>query len=72
MFSLAALYVLLDAHFIGAIQVLVYAGAIMVVFLFVIMLLNLGTRRRSRHPRRRLEAGRRRSSDSRCWRRCSR
>ena len=30
MFSLAALYVLLDAHFIGAIQVLVYAGAIMV------------------------------------------
>ena len=42
MFCLAALYVLLDAHFIGAIQVLVYAGAIMVVFLFVIMLLNLG------------------------------
>jgi NADH-quinone oxidoreductase subunit J len=42
MFSLAALYVLLDAQFLGAIQVLVYAGAIMVVFLFVIMLLNLG------------------------------
>jgi NADH-quinone oxidoreductase subunit J len=42
MFSLSALYVLLGAHFIGAIQVLVYAGAIMVVFLFVIMLLNLG------------------------------
>src|ERR1700741_5228333 len=42
MFSLAALYVMLDAPFIGAIQVLVYAGAIMVVFLFVIMLLNLG------------------------------
>ena len=42
MFCLAAMYVLLDAHFIGAIQVLVYAGAIMVVFLFVIMLLNLG------------------------------
>ncbi len=42
MFSLAALYVLLDAPFIGVIQVLVYAGAIMVVFLFVIMLLNLG------------------------------
>ena len=33
MFSLAALYVLLDAQFIGVIQVLVYAGAIMVVFL---------------------------------------
>ncbi|MCY7380430.1 MAG: NADH-quinone oxidoreductase subunit J [Gemmatimonadaceae bacterium] len=42
MFCLAAMYVLLDAEFIGAIQVLVYAGAIMVVFLFVIMLLNLG------------------------------
>ena len=42
MFSLAALYVMMDAHFIGAIQVLVYAGAIMVVFLFVVMLLNLG------------------------------
>src|SRR5437773_12245568 len=42
MFSLAAIYVLLDAQFIAAIQVLVYAGAIMVVFLFVIMLLNLG------------------------------
>jgi NADH-quinone oxidoreductase subunit J len=42
MFCLAALYILLDAQFIGAIQVLVYAGAIMVVFLFVIMLLNLG------------------------------
>src|SRR5919205_4683433 len=42
MFSLAAMYVMLDAPFIGVIQVLVYAGAIMVVFLFVIMLLNLG------------------------------
>ena len=42
MFSLAAIYVLLDAQFIAAIQVLVYAGAIMVLFLFVIMLLHLG------------------------------
>jgi NADH-quinone oxidoreductase subunit J len=42
MFCLAAMYVLLDAHFVGAIQVLVYAGAIMVVFIFVVMLLNLG------------------------------
>ena len=42
MFSLAALYVMLDAQFVGAVQVLVYAGAIMVVFLFVVMLLNLG------------------------------
>jgi NADH-quinone oxidoreductase subunit J len=42
MFSLAVLFVMLDAQFIGVIQVLVYAGAIMVVFLFVVMLLNLG------------------------------
>jgi NADH-quinone oxidoreductase subunit J len=42
LFCLAAMYVLLDAQFIGIMQVLVYAGAIMVVFLFVIMLLNLG------------------------------
>jgi NADH-quinone oxidoreductase subunit J len=42
MFCLAAMYILLDAQFIGTMQVLVYAGAIMVVFLFVIMLLNLG------------------------------
>jgi NADH-quinone oxidoreductase subunit J len=41
-FSLAAIYILLGAHFIGAIQVIVYAGAIMVLFLFTIMLLNLG------------------------------
>jgi NADH-quinone oxidoreductase subunit J len=41
-FSLAALYLLLGAHFIAAIQIIVYAGAIMVLFLFVIMLLNLG------------------------------
>lgn len=42
MFHLACLYVMLDAHFIAVVQVLVYAGAIMVLFLFVIMLLNLG------------------------------
>ncbi len=42
MFSLAAIYVLLGAQFIAAIQVLIYAGAVMVLFLFVIMLLNLG------------------------------
>jgi NADH-quinone oxidoreductase subunit J len=39
---LAGIYVLLNAQFIAAIQVLVYAGAIMVLFLFIIMLLNLG------------------------------
>lgn len=41
LFSIACLYALLGAHFVAAIQVLVYAGAIMVLFLFVIMLLNL-------------------------------
>ena len=42
MFALAAIYVMLGADFIGVIQILVYAGAIMVLFLFVVMLLNLG------------------------------
>jgi NADH-quinone oxidoreductase subunit J len=42
MLSLAAIYFMLQAQFIGVIQVLVYAGAVMVLFLFVIMLLNLG------------------------------
>jgi NADH-quinone oxidoreductase subunit J len=41
LFCIAALFALLDAHFLAAIQVLVYAGAILVLFLFVIMLLNL-------------------------------
>ncbi len=40
-FSLAGLYFLLGAQFLGIIQIIVYAGAIMVLFLFVIMLLNL-------------------------------
>ena len=41
LFNVAGLYVLADATFLAAIQVLVYAGAIMVLFVFVIMLLNL-------------------------------
>lgn len=41
MMALAVLYVLLHAQFIAAIQIMVYAGAIMVLFIFVIMLLNL-------------------------------
>ncbi len=41
-FCLAAIYVLLTAHLIAFMQVLVYAGAVMVLFLFVIMLLSLG------------------------------
>jgi NADH-quinone oxidoreductase subunit J len=39
--GLAALFVGLDAYFIAVIQVLVYAGAVMVLFLFIIMLLNI-------------------------------
>jgi len=44
-FALAVMYVLLDAPFLAALQVIVYAGAIMVLFLFVIMLLNLQKQR---------------------------
>ncbi|HET7433207.1 MAG TPA: NADH-quinone oxidoreductase subunit J [Thermoanaerobaculia bacterium] len=40
-FALAVMYVLLEAPFLAALQIIVYAGAIMVLFLFVIMLLNL-------------------------------
>jgi NADH-quinone oxidoreductase subunit J len=43
MFCISAMFLMLDAQFIAAIQVLVYAGAIMVVFMFVVMLLNLGS-----------------------------
>ncbi len=42
-FSLAVFYVMLHAPFMAAIQIMVYAGAIMVLIIFVIMLLNLGT-----------------------------
>jgi len=47
MISLATLYLLLGAEFIAAIQVIVYAGAIMVLFVFVIMLLNAGEEERT-------------------------
>ena len=46
--GLAALFMSLDAYFIGIIQVLVYAGAIMVLFLFIIMLLDLRTEKMRR------------------------
>lgn len=42
LFAMAGLFALLSAHFIAVIQILVYAGAIIVLFIFVIMLLNLG------------------------------
>ena len=41
MVALAGIYVLLEAHLVAAIQVMVYGGAIVVLFLFVVMLLNL-------------------------------
>jgi NADH-quinone oxidoreductase subunit J len=46
--SLAGLFVLLHAFFLAAVQILVYAGAVMVVFLFVIMLLDLKEEERRR------------------------
>ena len=45
--ALAGIYILLEAHFVWVVQVIVYAGAIMVLFLFVIMLLDI---RREQDP----------------------
>ncbi|MBI4197038.1 MAG: NADH-quinone oxidoreductase subunit J [Deltaproteobacteria bacterium] len=42
LFGIACLFVLLGAHFLAVLQILVYAGAVMVLFVFIIMLLNLG------------------------------
>ncbi|MFQ5677926.1 MAG: NADH-quinone oxidoreductase subunit J [Gemmatimonadota bacterium] len=50
-FSLSGLFLLLGAQFIAALQVILYAGAIMVLFLFVVMLLNLGHAPRERFGR---------------------
>ena len=47
MVSLAVLYLLLGAEFIAAVQIIVYGGAIMVLFVFVIMLLNAGEEERT-------------------------
>lgn len=43
MFSIAVHYVILDAHLIAAVQVIIYAGAVMTLFLFVIMLIGVDT-----------------------------
>ncbi|HTC94246.1 MAG TPA: NADH-quinone oxidoreductase subunit J [Terriglobales bacterium] len=45
--SLAVLYLLLGAEFVAAIQIIIYAGAVMVLFIFVIMLLNAGVEEHS-------------------------
>jgi len=47
MSALATLYLLLGAEFIAAVQMIVYAGAVMVLFVFVIMLLNMGLEERT-------------------------
>ena len=49
--SLAAEYLLLGAEFVAAVQLIVYAGAIMVLFVFVIMLLNAGEEERTKGSR---------------------
>ena len=51
LFLLACVYATLNAHFVAAIQLLVYAGAILVLFLFVIMLLNVNPEKSKRHVR---------------------
>jgi NADH-quinone oxidoreductase subunit J len=55
--SMAGLFVLLHAFFLGAVQILVYAGAVMVLFLFVIMLLDLKEEERRKVKRLGLFAG---------------
>ena len=54
-FGLAGIYVLLEAYFVAAVQILVYAGAIMVLFLFVIMLLDLRSEELAHHVAPRLK-----------------
>lgn len=49
MVCIAVLYILLEAQFIAAVQIIVYAGAIMVLFLFVIMLLNLNIKEETKN-----------------------
>ncbi len=57
MVALAGLYLLLGAEFVAAVQIIVYAGAIMVLFVFVIMLLNAGEEERTNLSRMARTAG---------------
>ncbi|MCT3662914.1 NADH-quinone oxidoreductase subunit J [Elizabethkingia anophelis] len=43
-FSIAGMYILLNAQFLGIVQIIVYAGAIMVLFLYILMMLNLNAK----------------------------
>lgn len=47
-FSIAGLYILMNAQFLGIVQIIVYAGAIMVLFLYILMMLNLNKEDESR------------------------
>ncbi len=49
--SLALIYLLLGAEFVAAIQIIIYAGAVMVLFIFVIMLLNAGVEEETKGSR---------------------
>ena len=66
--GLSGLYVLLDAPFVAAIQIIIYAGAIMVLFLFVVMLLNVPTEDVPVGYMRGCSAGRDRDGSARCCR----
>jgi NADH-quinone oxidoreductase subunit J len=57
MVALAGLYLLMGAEFVAAVQIIVYGGAIMVLFIFVIMLLNAGVEERTNVSRLALYAG---------------
>src|SRR5258706_15693458 len=48
--SVGALFILLGAEFIAGVQILVYVGGVMVLFLFVIMLVNVGAEEEGRNP----------------------
>src|SRR5262245_59013798 len=55
--SVAGIYVVVEAEFLAAVQVLVYAGGVMVLFLFVIMLVDLEQRGRKQEAARRVSKG---------------
>jgi len=57
MVALAGLYLLMGAEFVAAVQIIVYGGAIMVLFIFVIMLLNAGEEERTNFSKLAMYAG---------------
>jgi NADH:ubiquinone oxidoreductase subunit 6 (subunit J) len=69
--ALSGLYVLLDSPFAAVIQIIVYAGAIMVLFLFVVMLLNVGKGTRRSGIAAIPSTGRARGVSARRWQRFS-